>query len=285
MLKLYEKNESAFAIVWIVAYVVVIGSLQANFGSNSWAGLVALAAFTLLSLAFLRATNTWKKYGLTGLPPAKPYLFFIPLLLVASVNLWLGIAPQATGASLVCAVASMALVGWLEEIIFRGFLFRAMEKDGLTSAIVVSALTFGMGHIVNLLMGHATFGTLLQVCYATAIGFAFVMVFHKGGSLWPCIAAHSLIDVTGSTSLRPSSSSWWPGATPGTSAACQSRAHDLWSVGSPLGFTIVTSSVPSAEEPACPTCQLSPSSAASAPPPASSTPLREAAGSSRCQPT
>ena len=182
MLKLYEKNESAFAIAWIVAYVVVIGSLRANFGSNSWAGLVALAAFTLLSLAFLRATSTWQKYGLTGLPPAKPYLFFIPLLLVASVNLWLGIAPQATGASLLCAVASMALVGWLEEIIFRGFLFRAMEKDGLTSAIVVSALTFGMGHIVNLLMGHATFGT-------------FVMLFYKSGSLWPCIAAHSLIDV------------------------------------------------------------------------------------------
>ena len=195
MLKLYEKNESAFAIAWIVAYVVVIGSLRANFGSNSWAGLVALAAFTLLSLAFLRATNTWKKYGLTGLPPAKPYLFFIPLLLVASVNLWLGIAPQATGASLVCAVASMALVGWLEEIIFRGFLFRAMEKDGLTSAIVVSAVTFGMGHIVNLLMGHATFGTFLQIAYATAIGFAFVMLFYKSGSLWPCIAAHSLIDV------------------------------------------------------------------------------------------
>lgn len=89
----------------------------------------------------------------------------------------------------------MVLVGWLEEIVFRGFLFRAMEKDGLTSAIVVSAVTFCMGHVVNLLTGHATFETLLQVCYAVAIGFAFVMVFHKSGSLWPCIVAHSLIDV------------------------------------------------------------------------------------------
>ncbi len=195
MLKLYEKNESAFAIAWIVAYVVVIGSLQANLGDQSWAGLAALVAFTLLSLAFLRATNTWQKYGLIGLPPAKPYLYFVPLVLIAGVNLWAGVAPQATGASLVCAVASMALVGWLEEIIFRGLLFRAMEKDGLTSAIVVSAVTFGMGHIVNLLTGHATFETFLQVGYAVAIGFAFVMLFHKSGCLWPCIAAHSLIDV------------------------------------------------------------------------------------------
>ena len=195
MLKLYEKNESVFAIAWIVAYVVVIGSLRANLGDSSWLGLAALVAFTLLSLAFLRTTSTWQKYGLASLPPAKPYLYFIPLLLIASVNLWAGIAPQATGASLVCAVASMALVGWLEEIVFRGFLFRAMEKDGLTSAIVVSAVTFGMGHIVNLLTGHAPFETLLQTCYAVAIGFVFVMVFHKSGSLWPCIVAHSLIDV------------------------------------------------------------------------------------------
>ena len=108
MLKLYEKNESVFAIAWIVAYVVVIGSLRANLGDSSWLGLAALVAFTLLSLAFLRTTSTWQKYGLASLPPAKPYLYFIPLLLIASVNLWAGIAPQATGASLVCAVASMA---------------------------------------------------------------------------------------------------------------------------------------------------------------------------------
>jgi len=195
MLKLYEKNATAFAIAWIVAYVVVIGNLRANLGDQSWAGLVALAVFTLLSLAFLRATNTWQKYGLASWPPARTYLYFIPLLLIASVNLWSGIAPLATGASLACAVASMALVGWLEEIIFRGFLFRAMEKDGLVSAIVVSAVTFGMGHIVNLLTGHASLETFLQLGYAVAIGFAFVMLFHKSGSLWPCIVAHSLIDV------------------------------------------------------------------------------------------
>ena len=71
-----------------------------------------------------------------------------------------------------------------------------MEKENVTRAIVVSALTFGAGHIVNLLTGHTSVGTLLQVAYATAIGFAFVMVFHTSGSLWPCIVTHAVIDVT-----------------------------------------------------------------------------------------
>lgn len=74
-------------------------------------------------------------------------------------------------------VISMLGVGFLEEIIFRGFLFKAMSKTSVKSAILVSSLTFGMGHIVNLLNGRDVLETLLQLCYACAIGFVFVIIF------------------------------------------------------------------------------------------------------------
>ena len=61
-------------------------------------------------------------------------------------------------------------------------------------AVVVSALTFGMGHIVNLLTGHATAETLVQMVFAVAWGFMFTFAYLKGGSLLPCIAIHGLID-------------------------------------------------------------------------------------------
>ena len=38
--------------------------------------------------------------------------------------------------------------------------------------------------------------TLVQIVFAVAVGFVFTMTFYKGGSLWPCILAHSVIDVT-----------------------------------------------------------------------------------------
>jgi hypothetical protein len=38
----------------------------------------------------------------------------------------------------------------IEEVIFRGFLFKALQKDKLSVAIIVSSVTFGFGHIVNL---------------------------------------------------------------------------------------------------------------------------------------
>ena len=62
-------------------------------------------------------------------------------------------------------------------------------------AIIISSVTFGMGHIVNLLTGHAIVETLVQIVFAVAIGFIFTMVYYKCGSLLPLILAHSIIDV------------------------------------------------------------------------------------------
>ena len=67
---------------------------------------------------------------------------------------------------------------------------------------MISAVTFGAGHIVNLLTGHAGVGTFLQMAYAIAIGFTFVMNFYKSGSIIPCIIAHSVINATSKFSNR-----------------------------------------------------------------------------------
>jgi membrane protease YdiL (CAAX protease family) len=88
----------------------------------------------------------------------------------------------------------MINIGFIEELIFRGFLFRMMAKNDVKSAIIVCALTFGIGHIVNLLNGAALIPTLMQICYATAIGYLFVIIFHKSKSLVPCIITHCLVN-------------------------------------------------------------------------------------------
>ena len=90
----------------------------------------------------------------------------------------------------------MICVGFLEELIFRGFLFKAMSRDNIKSAVLVSSITFGIGHIVNLINGSGAdiVSNLCQICYATAFGFLFVILFHRGKSLLPCIIAHSTIN-------------------------------------------------------------------------------------------
>ena len=88
----------------------------------------------------------------------------------------------------------MINVGFIEEIIFRGFLFKMMAKESVKRAILASALTFGIGHIVNLLNGASTIPTLLQICYAVSLGYLFVIIFYKSKSLIPCIITHALIN-------------------------------------------------------------------------------------------
>ena len=87
----------------------------------------------------------------------------------------------------------MCCVGFLEEVIFRGLLFRAMEKDNLKSAILVSSLTFGIGHIVNLFNGSGgdLTSTLIQIVFAILVGFILVWIFYHGKSLIACILFHS----------------------------------------------------------------------------------------------
>ena len=88
----------------------------------------------------------------------------------------------------------MINIGFIEEIIFRGFLFKMMAQDNIKSAIIVSSITFGIGHIVNLLNGADFVPTLLQIFSACSIGYLFVIIFDKSKSLIPCILTHILIN-------------------------------------------------------------------------------------------
>lgn len=198
MYKIYKKNELSFSLIWIVGYVVVF-SMADNI-SNSYGVLKIVTApvavvFVLLISGFVKKHSLMEEYGLCSFKGnVKDYLYFTPLILIMSINLWNGIAVKNSCIEIILFVISMICVGFIEEVIFRGFLFRAISRDNIKLAVIISSVTFGMGHIVNLLNGHDLVPTLLQICYATAIGFLFTILFYKGRSLWPCIITHGIFN-------------------------------------------------------------------------------------------
>ena len=196
MRKFYETKPVLFAILWIVVYVVLIAPLRGRFGDGSLQMLLGLVAISAALLAVIRLLGIQKELGMTRwLQNGRALLWLLPMWVLSTGNLWGGVSLRYDAITSVMAVLSFLLVGVAEEIIFRGFLFNGMRKAGrLTVAIVVSAITFGMGHIVNLLTGHATAETLVQMIFAVAWGFLFTFAYLKGGSLLPCIAIHGLID-------------------------------------------------------------------------------------------
>ena len=196
MMKLYRKNEVLFAVLWIVAYCALTIPIRGELGDESPLMTAALAALAVGITLFVKMNHLEEKYGLARWPSnARRYLWFIPMWILATGNLWGGFSMAYSGLSQLCAVVSMLLIGYVEEMIFRGFLFKALiPKDGVKIAIIVSAVTFGIGHIVNLLAGQANLETVIQVFFAVAWGFIFTFVFYKSGSLWPCIVAHALVN-------------------------------------------------------------------------------------------
>ena len=198
MKKLYEKSEITFAILWIVIYTVGIGTLKGNFGLDSLWQMLGLIVISAAMFLFVKKNDLLEKYGLNGWAKnSRAMLWFIPLWILSCLNLFSGFSPDYPVPGLIYAAVSMALVGFVEELLFRGFLFKAMLKDGnVKMAIIISSLTFGLGHIINLFTGQDLIETLNQVIFAVAIGFIFTMVYYKSGSLLPGILAHSIIDVT-----------------------------------------------------------------------------------------
>ena len=198
MNNLYKKNELTFAILWIVIYAVGMGTLQSNFGLDSLWHMLGLVVISAAIYLFVKKNGLLEKYGLAGWAKnSRAMLWFIPLWILSCLNLFSGFQPDYPVPGLIYAAVSMALVWFAEELIFRGFLFKAMLKDGnVKAAIIVSSVTFGLGHILNLFTGHELIATLIQVVFAVAMGFVFTLVFYKSGSLLPGILAHSLIDVT-----------------------------------------------------------------------------------------
>ena len=198
MTKLYQKSEIAFAILWIVAYVVLTSLADQLSEAVGVVKSVTAALHIVMSLVlffWIRNNRLGGKYGFCSSEvPAKRFLYYIPLMLIASTAFWGGIKPQYGLLETALYIVSMCCVGFLEEVIFRGLLFRAMEKDNLRSAILVSSLTFGIGHIVNLFngSGRELASSLIQIVFAVLVGFVLVWIFYHGKSLIPCILFHSV---------------------------------------------------------------------------------------------
>ncbi|MDD3339784.1 MAG: CPBP family intramembrane metalloprotease [Lachnospiraceae bacterium] len=91
-------------------------------------------------------------------------------------------------------VLAMLCIGFIEEILFRGYLLRLLLRRSARLAILISSLTFALGHIVNLANGAEFVPTLLQFVYALAIGVMLSVFVVKTGHLLPCCLFHGVFN-------------------------------------------------------------------------------------------
>lgn len=99
--------------------------------------------------------------------------------------------------------ATMFLIGWTEELIFRGvilnlFLERFQKtQGGILSAILLSGVLFGAVHLTNVFQGVTLISAAVQALEGALLGIILGAVYVRTGNIWLVIAYHATVDFAG----------------------------------------------------------------------------------------
>lgn len=88
------------------------------------------------------------------------------------------------------------VVGFTEETVFRGLIYRTLRYRGLSFAVLLSSFIFGAGHFATILGGANPLYATIQVTFACLIGLFFVLLVVKTRSLKIPIVLHALHNFT-----------------------------------------------------------------------------------------
>lgn len=195
-----SNKEKDMTFPFIVVYVVSMSLgdiISGKIGVEKSVTFPLSLAMVVFLFVYLSRKTLLHRYGLGRVQgKGRDYLYYFPLALIASVNIWFGVSLNMSVGESILYALTMVNAGIIEEILFRGMLYKELAETNEKSAIIVSSLLFGVGHIVNLFNGSGAelVSNICQVFYAFSVGLMFVILFRKSGSIWPCIVTHSTLN-------------------------------------------------------------------------------------------
>lgn len=156
----------------------------------------SLAAASLFLLALVLVFRWWREVGLAQGPQRGtlkviwPWLLFLALFAVSALGAGM---PPATVTLFI--LANTMMVGWSEEVMFRGIMLRGLFRSGgIWVAILGSSVLFGAMHVLNVFLTGDLRGAVIQSGAAFLSGVFLAAVRLRTGSLWTGIVLHGLWD-------------------------------------------------------------------------------------------
>ena len=192
------------------AYTLLVSAVQASSGvpyaewfrsaHNAWrVGALSLAAGSALLVGLvmlLRWDHLWRdpsRLPVTRLMQLAMAVWVLQIVVRVVGVRWGNVPPDLLAA----IVASGVLVGFAEELLFRGMLLRGLRAGGRVEWKVALwvALCFGLFHLPNVLMGMGLPG-LVQVPLAATSGVVLYLFRRRYGVIWPAMVAHGTWDIS-----------------------------------------------------------------------------------------
>lgn len=145
-----------------------------------------------LVLALSALVTRWRGLGL-GRPQGRTWrLLWLPALYILLFGIGAALGGSAVLPLLPVLLLNTALVGWIEEALFRGFLYSGL-RDVLRPwpAILLSSALFGLAHLPNAAWTGDLGTAGLQAVVTAGLGLTFIAIRLRSGSLWPPVLLHA----------------------------------------------------------------------------------------------
>ncbi|WP_166417304.1 CPBP family intramembrane glutamic endopeptidase [Cochlodiniinecator piscidefendens] len=192
------------AIGLVVLYTLVIGigmylasSAGHNYGTPElmktlwWVEII----LTTIAIGATWRYASWKQVGFGTLE--KKYGWWLAIPFATILFGWSLIIPQLSSFSsaqwqlFLLVGFTTALVGFSEELVFRGFALRAfLQRHKPWVACLVSAGLFSLLHAVNIAGGQGIGATFLQLVFTFIFGLFTAPLALRLNNLWPLIVMH-----------------------------------------------------------------------------------------------
>ncbi len=155
----------------------------------------AKLASAAVALALIQRLGWIERVGLRRLTRwSFLWLAWLPVAYVAISAAGHHPSSRLTPWSTLGIVVLCAAVGLDEELWFRGLVLETLRARGTTAAVLLSGLTFGLTHSINI-VGQSATATVGQVVFAGCFGVCLGAVRVRTGSIWPSIALHMAWDL------------------------------------------------------------------------------------------
>lgn len=100
MNKLYQKSEIWFAVIWIIIYVAGTSfaeNISEGIGLSKSITFIFHVVISVIVITWLNKNGLFREYGICKPnAPASKFLYYIPLLIIISCNLWFGVTMNLT---------------------------------------------------------------------------------------------------------------------------------------------------------------------------------------------
>lgn len=183
-------------------YLFVLRGEPFNLGTALLALLPVQIVAVVFTVAVVLRFSDWRLVGF-GRMRWSGMLWFLPSWVIVAVmgwNIFHALTPQHIAVfgpyGITLLILTTLLIAFGEEVIFRGILLRgAMTRFSVAVAMFLSALSFGLFHLINRMAGQGVSETSQQVFFALLVGFFLAPIAIRVGNLWPLIIWHWLWNI------------------------------------------------------------------------------------------